>query len=434
MNEPSAALAASLPPALGNVDLWALLWILVALGLSAFCATLRAALQFSLPARVLAAARGEAERARIAPLLERVEALAISAGIYKITADLVFVALLIRLTAVDGQLDWMHLALAVGIAAPALLLVTEALPASIAAARGDALLLRTLPAFRLLQLPVAWIGVGLQALRRSALRTLGIRDDAAAPRKLVEGLREVVRGSAPDDELEETERELIENVMEFGDVDAAEVMTPRTELCAVPADTHFDEAIRVMAEAGHSRIPVYGESIDNIIGTVTALALAKARAEEPAPSSIADLLRPPLLVPETKLVSELLKEFRTSKQKMAIVLDEYGGTAGIVTLTDVLAEIVGDIQDEFEEHSEPIRRLEGGAAEVQASLHVSEVNEALGLAIPEEEDFETLGGFVLAELGHFPKEGETFSNGEATFRVVEASDRRVFKVLVQRSA
>jgi CBS domain containing-hemolysin-like protein len=117
---------------------------------------------------------------------------------------------------------------------------------------------------------------------------------------------------------------------------------------------------------------------------------------------------------------------------MAIVLDEYGGTAGLVTVGDILAEIVGDIPDEYDEDEPaPIRRMPGGAAEVAASLHVSEVNEALDLEIPEEADFETLGGFVLAELGHFPEPGESFRHGPAEYSVLEASDRRVLRVRVR---
>ncbi len=409
-----------------------MLWILLALGLSAFFSTLRAALQFSLPARVLARARDDDERRRLRPLLDRVDALATSASIYKIACDLFVVAFLILITVRDGPLDWPRLGLAVAIAAPPLLLLTEALPVSIARARGDTLLVRALPAFHFLQLPVALLGALLQSLREGVLRILRIHDDSSSSRKIVEGLREVVAGASG--ELEEAERELIENVMDFGDVDAAEVMTPRTEIDAVPVESDLQTAITVMADAGHSRIPVYDDNIDNIIGTVNALDVARALAgSDGSQTCLRDLLHPPLLVPETKLVSEILKGFRTRGQKMVIVVDEYGGTAGIVTLTDVMSEIVGEIRDGFQESEATIRELEGGIVEIQAAVHVSEVNEALGLEIPEEADFETLGGFVLAELGRFPKAGDSFEKDDVTYSVAEASDRRVLKVHVQRS-
>ena len=157
------------------------------------------------------------------------------------------------------------------------------------------------------------------------------------------------------------------------------------------------------------------------------LANALSVSAEPKPL-LADLIRPPLLVPETKLVSTLLEEFRDGRHKMAIVLDEYGGTAGVVTLMDVIEEIVGEIQNEDEDSEPAIRELADGKFEIQAALHVSEVNEALGLTLAEESDFETLAGFVLAQLGHFPREGEEFDHENVRYRVAEATDRRVLRV------
>jgi CBS domain containing-hemolysin-like protein len=264
---------------------------------------------------------------------------------------------------------------------------------------------------------------------------MGLRDDSPSARKIVEGLRDVIEDASISGDLDETEREIIGNVMEFRDVDVAAVMTPRTEIHAVDVEDGLEAAIGAFGDAGHSRIPVYEESIDTIIGTINALEVTKAAAQGPLERTrLRDALRPAYFVPETKHVSELLAEFRTQKQKIAIVLDEYGGTAGLVTLGDIIAEIVGDILDEYEQHDEPIRELEGGIVEVQAALHVTEVNEALDLDIPESEDFETLGGFVLAELGHFPREGESFTRGAVKYSVAEASDRRVLRVLVNRSA
>ena len=437
MNEPSgAALAALIPPPLLESTLHEGLALVLALGFSTLLSTLRSSLRFSLPTRTLAAESDEKRRVRLEPLLERADAYASSAGLLKATCDLVFTVILVSVIAGDGSLQLSDLGYAVAIGAPTLLFVTEAMPSSVARAWGDRLLLETLPTFHWLQLPLSPLVRALSVARSALLRAFSIEDDTSS-RKIVEGLREVVKttgAKSSTSELEETERELIENVMEFGDVDAAEVMTPRTEMTALSVDSSVEEALAKLAEAGHSRLPVYEENVDNIIGTVTAVALAEATVVSSEVSELRELLRPPMLVPETKLVSELLREFRARKQKLAIVVDEYGGTAGVVTLTDVLAEIVGTIQDEYEEAEDTLRALEDGCYEVQASLHVSEVNEALDLSIPEEEDFETLAGFVLAQLGHFPKAGESFSNGDTTYSVAEASDRRVLKVRVKRSA
>ncbi len=431
MNEPPPALLALLPA--GNLHPWFehALWLLLILALSGLLGTMRAALGRALPSRVLADAATGSRRRRLESLLERADRLALSAGIYKITCDLLFVALLAGWLTTDGTFDAGHIALAVLIAAPALLLLTEALPASLARAWGDGLLRSTLPIFYVFQLPVSWLVVTLEALRAAVLRAMHIEDESSSTRRLVEGLREVAEG-AESAELEESEKTLIENVLDFRGVDAAEVMTPRTEIDGIAREASLTEAAKRLTDVGHSRMPVYDDSIDNIIGTINAFAITRALVADHAPP-LQDLVQPPLLVPETMLVSELLERFRSQKEKMAIVVDEYGGTAGLVTLTDVLAELVGELE-EHPDGEEPVREVDPGLFEVQAGLHVSEVNEALGLHIPEEEAYETLGGFVLAELGRLPQEGESFSRDDILFSVAEASDRRVLKVRVQRSA
>ncbi len=442
---PHAVLLIPLPPALYpsappnslvESDVQALLGILFVLLLSTFFSSLRAALRYSVPSRVLGRTRSDKTLARMAPLLERADQLAASASLLKITSDLVFVTLLLGLVASkDVILDWTHLGVALAIAAPVILLFTESIPVAVARARGDTLLIRALPAFHLLQIPVGFVVAGIEGLRRAILRMLGLPESPFSSRTIVEGLREVIEDSDISGDLDPTGRELLQNVMEFGDVDVAAVMTPRTQIHAVEAGSTLEAALAVFAKAGHSRVPVYRDSIDSIIGTISALEATKAMAgKRPEEVLVEELIRPPYLVPETKKISELLTEFRDNKQKLAIVLDEYGGTAGIVTLGDVVAEIVGDIQDEYEDDPQPMRELEDGVVEVKAGLHVTDVNEALGLDIPDEQDFETLGGFVLAKLGHLPKQGERFEDMGVEYEIVEASDRRVLLVSVKRSA
>jgi CBS domain containing-hemolysin-like protein len=435
LHGPRGALLASAPPSqLVPSEVQELLLIAGALCLSAFFGTLRWALQHALEARVLAHAPTERARARLAPLLDRLDSLGTSAALFKITFDVTFVALLLDTTSHGEALRGTDLLWALGIAAPVLLLVTESLPAAIARARGDALLVRVLPTYHYVQLPIAFLVGLVHAVRGALLRAVGLEDAPDSTRRFVEGLREVIADAGPARNLDEAERELIENVMDFHDVDAAEVMTPRTEIVALDLEGGLEAAPAAFAESGFSRLPVYDGSIDTIIGTISALQITEilAQDEPDQERSLRELLKPPYLVPETKLVSELLKELRAERQKMAIVLDEYGGTAGLVTMTDVVAEIVGEIVDE--DPAEAIRALESGVYEVPASLHVSEVNEALGLDLPEEADFETLGGFVLAQLGRLPKIGESFTRENVEYAVAEASDRRVLKVTVSRSA
>lgn len=407
---------------------------LLALGLAAVSAALRTSLMRAVAAEVMKRVPEPARRARFERLLPRSDRLASSASLLEITFQVIFVVLVVAIVAGEDRPTGSDVAVAIAIAVPLVLLVGEWLPTSLARSRKEVVLARLLPAFAVLQLPVEHLVRVLEAVRRGILRGFGIPESKPEARQLVEGFRAMVESEELEGPLEAETRELLANVMEFRDVDTAEVMTPRTEIVAVPVTATLRDAIAVFAESGYSRIPVYSGTVDTVIGTLAALEAAKAVAEDRLDATtIADVMRPPLLVPETKRITELLAEFRAKKQKMAIVVDEYGGTAGLVTLANVVAELVGEVPDDDEDEPEamPIKRREDGSFEVEATLHVSEVNEELGLDLPEEADFETLGGFVLAEFGRFPRAGEAFVKDEHEFSVLEASDRRVLKVLVR---
>jgi CBS domain containing-hemolysin-like protein len=247
-------------------------------------------------------------------------------------------------------------------------------------------------------------------------------------------LRDVIEDAELSGDLDETEREIIGNVMEFRDVNVSAVMTPRTEIQGVALVDGTLAAARQVALSGHSRIPIYDGSLDTIVGVVNARDLLHVAAEHglDREASLRSILRPAHFVPETKRLSELLAEFRREKIKLAIVLDEYGGTAGLVTLGDIIREIVGSVQDEFDEEApQAVRRLQNGTAEVEASVRVSEVNQELSTEIPEGDDYETLAGFVLSELGHFPKRGEKFVANGVEYVVLDASERRVHRVSIR---
>jgi putative hemolysin len=439
---PHPRLAASLlgapPPQLLEGDLRPLLWTAAALLLASFFATLRLALQHSLPERVLARTDNEKKRERLRPLLERVGPLATSAGVLKLAADVVFVALVLWVVVGDATLSLSKAATALAIAVASLLFATELVPAAVAQRWGDRILLGLLRPFHVLQLPLRAVVVSLEALRGALHRLFGLPDSPGDSRQIVEGLREVIQDAEVSGGLDETERELIENVMEFRDVDVAAVMTPRTEIHGVAVGDDLLAVARKVTACGHSRLPVYEDSLDTILGTISARDVVQVVAESggagEAELDLRALMRPAYFVPETKRISELLAEFRREKTKIAVVLDEYGGTAGLVTLADITGELVGDVLDEFDEDEDPaFHRHDDGSVEIDASEHVSDVNEELDTDIPDTEDYETLGGFVLAELGHFPKQGESFERDGFTYTVTEASDRRVLRVRVQPS-
>ena len=325
------------------------------------------------------------------------------------------------------------MAMALAVTVPVLVFATEVLPAMLGGPFADRMLRSVLPTFDLLQKPLAALTVLLEAARRVLMRLLRIPEPQKTVRRIVEDIRDVIVDSDRADELQEQEREIIENVVEFYDVDVAEVMTPRTELTAVEVGEGVDAVVRAIVESGRSRIPVYEKNLDTIVGLAYSQAiLGAAASRELGDADLRALLQPVLFVPETKLVSELLADFRTDKRKVAVVLDEYGGTAGIVTVSDIIAELVGDMREEFgEETPEQIRRRADGAIEIEGATRVGEVNEELELELPEEEDFETIAGFVLARLGRFPKSGESFEWNGCELTITKANDRRVLEVLLR---
>ncbi|MAE29716.1 MAG: hemolysin family protein [Planctomycetota bacterium] len=434
MNTCPPALLAPAPPAnLVQSDLEAVLWTLAALILAGAFATLRGALIHSHPDRILDRARDGEQCGRLGPLLARADTLATSAGLFKLTFELAFLTMVLDLLSAAGELSWTSFGLTLAIGAPLLLLFAEGLPAALARRHGDALLLRTLGAFHAFQWPLALPVALLESLRRTLLRALGLPVTTDSARRIVEGLREVIEENADAGDLDETEREFLENVMEFRDVDVAAIMTPRTEIHGVNVDCNLRDAVILAANSGHSRIPVFEDSPDSIIGTIEARDILQVLARDGfASTTLRDILHPAFFTPETRHLSDLVDDFRREKVKMAIVLDEYGGTAGLVTLGDVVAEVFGEISDEFDaDEPAPLRILGDGVAEVIGNLRVAEVNEALDLQLPEEEDFETLAGYVLSELGHLPKPGESFTRDKVTYSVLEANDRRVLRVAIR---
>jgi putative hemolysin len=402
--------------------------------LAGLLATLRRSIARAVDERLRARVPEPAARRRLETLLGRLDRLGVAIQILELAADLAFALALTRALAPGQATAWQPFVVALVIAVPLLWFATDALARALAQRHGDGLLTRALPALHLVQLPLVGLGWLFEHARRGLMRLLGLKDENEATREIVAGLREVIADAEVSGRLEDSEREIIGNVMDFRDEDVAALMTPRTEIQAADVEQGVLAAARTMAASGHSRIPVYEGTLDTVIGTITARDLVQLMASGRIESaSLRQIVHPVYFVPETKRGVELLGEMRRQKIKLAIVLDEYGGTAGLITMGDLLGELVGDIPDEYDtDEPSPLRHLPGGAVEADASLHVSEVNEALDLDLPEEADFETLGGFVLAELGHFPDRGESFRRDGHEFVVVEANERRVLKVRVRR--
>jgi putative hemolysin len=233
--------------------------------------------------------------------------------------------------------------------------------------------------------------------------------------------------------LDEEEQEMIENVLELRSSTAEEIMTPRTDIVAVEVSSDLQKVIETITIAGHTRVPVYEDNIDNIIGLVYAKDMLAEIGKDPADFKLRDRMRKAYFVPETKPLRALLHEFQNQKLHIAVVLDEYGGTAGIVTLEDILEELVGEIADEYEETlPEPIRKIDQNTVEADARTSIDDVNDECELNLPEDEDYETLGGFVFSRLGYIPKTDESFEYENLKFTVASAEARKIKRIRIQK--
>jgi CBS domain containing-hemolysin-like protein len=244
-----------------------------------------------------------------------------------------------------------------------------------------------------------------------------------------EEIKTMVDAGEEEGLIEEEEKEMILSVLDFGDTVAREVMVPRIDVVALDVDTPFEEALDVVVSAGHSRIPVYRGTIDDIIGILYAKDMLKALRDEHIPP-LEKLLRPVYFTPESKRASELLQELQKTRVHVSIVVDEYGGTAGLVTIEDILEEIVGEIQDEFDAEEPDSVPLPGGEGYIlDAGMNLDDVSELVKVDLPKGES-DTLGGFIYDQLGKVPVAGETVRYDGLLFEVLAVNDRRILKVKV----
>jgi CBS domain containing-hemolysin-like protein len=267
-------------------------------------------------------------------------------------------------------------------------------------------------------------------------RITGRENVIADEETLEEEIRTIVSEGHREGLIEEEAREMIEGVIELGDAVVSHIMTPRTEMHMLQASTPWDEMVEKVIESGHTRVPVYDKTRDDVIGLLYSKDLLPELAKSPDEprQPLSALLRKPLFVPETKAVNELLQWFQKSRTHIAVVLDEYGGVSGLVTIEDVLEEIVGEIDDEYDRESEAkIRKVDDDVCEALGRAHIDEINDTMGFELPEDEDFDTIGGFVFAEFGHVPSVGETITwQDSVRVTVLEASRRRVNRVKLER--
>jgi putative hemolysin len=282
----------------------------------------------------------------------------------------------------------------------------------------------------------------VQPLTRSLVGLIvDARRDRHAAAAAASAVPEETRDSADDGEdevgeqrlMEAPERKLLQSIVDFGDTLVREVMTPRPDIVAIEESATIDELRALFRDQEYSRIPVYKENLDNILGVVFIKDLIRLTGDADNAGGMQRLLRPATFVPETKRVSDLLKEFQLKQVQLAIVVDEYGGTAGLATLEDLLEEIVGEIRDEYDVESEPVTEEGQGTFVFSGKVNFDEVRDRLHVEI-EPEGFETVGGYVLTRVGRVPAAGETFELDGLVVEVIEAERRRIHRVRMRRAA
>ncbi|MGE5575779.1 MAG: hemolysin family protein [Syntrophothermus sp.] len=309
------------------------------------------------------------------------------------------------------------------------LILGEIVPRAVGAGFSEAVavgLARPLQVVAVILRPVAALSGSLA----NGLMWLSGRDGLGEGAHITEEeIRNMVDVGAEAGVLEHGEGEMIHSVFEFGDTEVKEVMRPRIDIFCIPVDVGVREVLDSVVKEGYSRIPVYEGTVDNIVGVVYVKDLLRTSVCERLDTPIKDVMRPAYYVPESKKVDELFRELQRAKVHMAIVLDEYGGTAGLVTIEDLIEEVFGEIQDEYDAEELPLQRINEDVAVVDARMAISEVNEELGIALPEE-DADTIGGFVFNLLGRVPSVGEKVFHDGLELIVEKLDKRRIARVQV----
>jgi putative hemolysin len=261
----------------------------------------------------------------------------------------------------------------------------------------------------------------------------GIGKETPEPAVTEEEIKEWIDVGKEEGTLEQGEQDMLYSVLEFADTTAREIMTPRVDVIAMEDTVSFEEAIRIFNETGFSRIPVYHDQIDNITGILNVKDVFSAMVSHRKDSTIKEVMYDPMFVPETKKIDDLLKELQVHRVQMAIVLDEYSSFVGIVTVEDILEEIVGDIMDEYDKEEPDIQTISEGVYVIDAQMWMDDVNERLGIDLPVSESYETIGGLIIDRLGHIPMhpgEKVEMNEGKITLVVLQMHGRRIVKVKV----
>lgn len=307
----------------------------------------------------------------------------------------------------------------------------QTLPKKIVAGKPEQFAFATIGVLKLLSYLFKPLTYFILKITRGLTRLFGVDPDLLNSNVTEEEIRMLINAGNENGTIELSEREMINNIFEFDDITVGDVMTHRTDLAAIEKTSPITEVLALAMDEGFSRIPVYDDSIDNIVGILYVKDLLSLVGKKDFDTKqIADFMHPAIYVPETARCETMLKEFKEKKTHMAIVVDEYGGTAGIVTMEDLIESILGNIQDEYDQEEEEIKKLDATTYSLDGTMDIEDVAELFEIEIPSDEDIDTLGGLIVDTLGRIPHDGETPSviiqNIEFTVLLVE--DLRIVRV------
>jgi putative hemolysin len=333
---------------------------------------------------------------------------------------LLFVATVQR-SAHGGVAPWAEFLLLAAVVVGA----TVGIPSAVAEPHAESIVLATLPVVRPLSVALSPLYGLWQLLRKYGGRLAGAASEETPASTTAEEIISAALEGEKAGTLRQEQKEMIEGVIEFHNAPVREVMTPRTDVVFMHAETALTDAQAIAAEAGFSRYPVFDRSRDEVVGVLHIRDLVAAICSPSSQPSVRDLMRAPYFTPETTTVGALFRHMRRDKVHLAVVLDEFGGTAGLVTLRDVLEEILGEIEDEFDQdEADAVVRVGPGQTELSGRVRIEDLNEEFGTNLPQDLDLETVGGLIFHLLGHVPRRGDTVTCGAVRLTVLRTSERR----------
>jgi CBS domain containing-hemolysin-like protein len=379
-------------------------------------------------------AEGEDPRAKaVQKLLDQHDklfsAVILSGNLFTVLATSLGTALLIRYLGQDygvaaATLLMTYLTVVFGELAPKTFAVTHSEKVSLFMARPLQLYIRLIS-------PAIWV---FHASANLILRLFGVKERPPSPFVTEEEIKTMITIGGEEGTIEEEEKKMLHKVFEFGDTEVSEAMVPRTEVIAIPEEATARDAMNLVSEKGYSRYPVIKDNVDNIQGILYIKDIMRTMAQTNVEGlSVSNFMREAYFIPENKMVTELLDEMRKHKFHIAVVVDEYGGTSGLVTLEDIMEEIVGGLQDEFEaiEAEKEVEVIDEHTFVVSGQTPLDEISELIGVEI-KSEDFNTIGGFVFGLFGRLPKIGEQVRAHDLRFLIIEMEERRISKIKITK--